>query len=334
MYRENNRYDMSWEQRVRLWNSIVRGSKLSDSKWSHSWSEFSSVQTTYKVTRTVYTKEVLIVLRRWIEKVRTKFSDKDFQSCLTKYYRANHVDYSDSDIKLIATVKTESNSSRSESRNTRLSVKSSSSSRSSRSTSSRSSSKVEYFVQMYKDYNRYDLSIEDRIRLWTSISRGYKCTDGEWKTLLSRLNEAKSSFHVSNTVYNKDILVLIRRWNDRCHKSFSDSQWKTCVTKYYESNHITYSEYDIKVVTWVHSGGSYTEESNSSSQNTALAVSHKNHSSEESDDGSEEESSEEGVKKIEHVEETRTEHVRQETTTQEHSVMSTSSSGGNYQSSH
>lgn len=336
LYKENDRFNISWEQKIRLWNAIVRGTKLSDGQWSGYWSKWNSVRTSFKRTRTVYSKEVLTILRRWIERVHVNNSDESFKSCMNSLYSSNHISHSESDMRVVMSVKSErSSSSYSESR-TQMTV--------SRSSSSSSSSSLSFFAQMYKDTNRYDLSIEDRTRLWTSIVRGHKCSDGEWNTYLSKFNKSKTSFRVSKTVWNKDILVLIRRWIDRCHKTFSDSQWQSCTKSFYSSNHISCSQRDFQVITWVHSGGSYTESSSSQSSSKQVAAVVKQSSSSQkavlATSGKTEVKAvavqaqkSRGDIEIAHTEEIRTERVRKEVITEEKTSVSSSSSSGSFRAS-
>lgn len=305
--------------------AIVRGNQFTDSEWSGKWTRFNQITSTKRVTRSVFTRETLVYIRRWIERIRVNFSDTKWQSCVTSYYRTNNISFSESDTKNIIMVRRGGKIMENiTTTNTNLSVQ-----RSGEIDKYSSSKRWDLYVSMYKNTNRYLLSVEDRIKLWTAVSRGRRCSDSEWNSFLSKINNCKSSFHVSKSVWTKDVLVLVRKWLDRIRHSFSDDRWKSCAMRFYQSNQINYSDYDVKIITYIHSGGSYSESTSSqqnSSQKTVLAASG-NKQVEQQDYGISSDSTE-----VDRTEEVTEETVREEKVTEETETSVTSQSNESYSS--
>lgn len=90
-YREVDRRKISWEERIRLWNEIIRNRKLTESEWKKMLSEYQLIKKRFVLSRQAFTREDLSLIRKWMEKRSGReCSDGDFRSWLTTFYKKNN----------------------------------------------------------------------------------------------------------------------------------------------------------------------------------------------------------------------------------------------------
>lgn len=106
-YREVDRWKISWEERIRLWNEIIRQQKLTDSEWETIVNEYRQIKSRFVLSREAFAREDLSLIRRWMEKRSSRScSDGEFRSWITSFYQKNNCSCSKTDYNNLTMIRT------------------------------------------------------------------------------------------------------------------------------------------------------------------------------------------------------------------------------------
>lgn len=106
-YREVDRRTISWEERIRLWNEIIRGRKLTESEWAKMLTEYQLIKKRFVLSRKAFTREDLSLIRKWMEKRSGRAcSDGEFRSWVTTFYKKNNCSCSKADYNNVTMIRT------------------------------------------------------------------------------------------------------------------------------------------------------------------------------------------------------------------------------------
>lgn len=255
-YTDVNRWNLSWELRVRLWMSIIRKHRLSDGEWNSCHSSYDRLTLKTYTTKELFNRDRLVVIRRWYERIRRgSISDDEFKSCVTAFYRKCSVSFSDSDSKTISSIRTGATATK-VSKNVDLRVRRDKSSGSTvkvkgakkdcncKGKKKKTTKKVVFRV--YSNVDKNSLSWMDRVRVWISAVRQRKISDDEWKRYIREYRTLTSTAIDQHDTFSTDKLLLFRKWFLKVRgKDISDYEFKKCITDFYRTYSIKFTDADI-----------------------------------------------------------------------------------------
>lgn len=286
---------MSVEERVRLWNSIVRGRRCDGGEWNSILTEFSRIKSQFALERTTFSRERLMTIRKWLDITRNNYSDEDWRTCVTKWYNDNGVGFNEEqkrDVFMIhrggeCECQKNNGGGGGSSSSSRTVLATSSGSSSSSSGSSWSAGTMwspsciqgnpDYIAQLYGDLyrnrNRWDVSMEERVRAWNGIYRGHRCDGGEWDSIRTEFNRVKTQFALERTTFSRERLMTIRKWIDITRNNYSDEDWRTTIVKWYNDNGVSFNDEQKRDVFMIHRGGECEcQKKNSSNQSSGTVL--------------------------------------------------------------
>lgn len=254
-YTDVNRWNLSWELRARLWMSIKRKHRLSDGEWNSCHSSYDRFTLKTYTTKELFNRDRLVVIRRWYERIRRgSISDNEFKSCVTNFYRKCSVSFSDSDSNTISSIRTGA-TVKEVSKNVDLHVHRDESSGSTvkvgvkkdchcKDKKKQTKKNVEF--RAFSNVDKNSLSWVERVRGWISEVKQRKISDDEWNRYMSEYRTLTSTAIDQHATFSTDKLQLFRKWFLKVRGSdISDDEFKKCITDFYRTYSITFTDDDI-----------------------------------------------------------------------------------------